>query len=136
MAKHYSVGDRIESSGANINAKKILFETLRVEKLLDGSEINVVFYKCKRDGDATISKELDPKKALINDNSKLSLGDGISGNQFVFFHQGIRKLVPTVSQYSGSHKANYVTTKTFTSAEITQAYAHIQHAQTKKMLKK
>ena len=126
MANYYLEGDSIECKAARINAKKIQIKgVFLLPQLGQQTRIQVVIYKCYRDGDAEITKELNPKEAIIKKTSNLNLGDILSANQFMCFHEGKRGLTLDVVQYSGTHKTNQICTTSFTHAEIVKKFIHI-----------
>ena len=85
-------------------------------------------YKCKRNSEASILKELIPKTPKINQNSYLDIGTKVEcENLFI----AVCKLKPykiDVINHSGRHKAQVIMTNEFTFAKISKQISNIPDA--------
>lgn len=121
MVTKYIIPASIECLKANLKFRKIVvYRPCHNEKL----NKQTYRYKCERDSSAFITKELEPKIALINPSSLLDLNDGIRGKTiFVLTILPIGK--PRVEKGSGRHKAQYYETNDFTFAKIEKIFPSI-----------
>lgn len=121
----YKAGDKIECEHSEVIAKDI-----KVSAPQKHPEIGLSLkYKCKRDGTAEITKELDPKEAIVDEKSNLNNGDKLNANSFYVLVKNIRKIKPSkIGGHTGRHSSQKMNTRNFTYAEITKPYAHIQNA--------
>jgi len=79
-----------------------------------------VSWKGKRNCEAVIAKELDPKQALHNRNSLLELHTKLEAENIYVIVNSTKNIDTDVSNKSGRHKAAYFTTTFYTYAEITK----------------
>lgn len=121
----YKQGDKIECQNSEVIAKKITPSVPQRHPKIGLS----VKYKCKRDGSAEITKELDPKEFKVDKNSNLNLGDKLDANHLFIIVNNIKKIKPQkVGGHSGRHSSQKMNTKDFTYAEISKPYSHIENA--------
>ncbi|MEO6302141.1 MAG: hypothetical protein ABIP51_03105 [Bacteroidia bacterium] len=106
---------------ANIAAKKITPSSPQNHPIIG----LCIKYLCSRDGFAEITKELNPKKAQINEHSKINIGDRVAANSFYVLVKGFKKKeIGFGGRFSGSHNCNCFTTHTeYTYAEIQVPYS-------------
>jgi len=76
---------------------------------------------CKRNSEATISKELKPKKSKIEPNSKLDLYDSVKGENIEVYSM-VRVVKFTVVNLTHDHKAHKISTNCFTYAKLTMRF--------------
>ncbi len=82
-------------------------------------------YKCYRNSEASILKELSPKKAKYNEFSILDLGAKLEcENLFVAIHKS-KPYSYTKINHSGRHKAQTFKTKEYTFAKISKQLHNI-----------
>lgn len=126
MAEFYLSSEAIECESALINTRKP-----SIGAILDIDKIGRCRkYSCDLNSSAQIVKELSPKpeKGNYNESSKLNLNDKLVCESLFLLVQGLKSLKFSVINLSGRHKAQEVTTKYFTYAEISKPFDHIVHA--------
>lgn len=106
----------IECMSAGIISRKILpssfIEYTNIGKCLT--------YKCSRNSEAVILKELDPKKAKINENSNLDINSKLEcENLFVAVNKNKPYKLELIN-HTASHKAQEMVTDEFTFAKISK----------------
>ena len=109
-------GLSIECISAEIISRKIIFSSYKQIKNVG----NCLMYKCSMNSEAKISKELNPKKALHNDNSYLNLNDKLEAENMSVYVNMKKRLVFGLINHSASHKAQTTTTSNYTYAVITR----------------
>lgn len=115
----YGTNQSIECSAAYIIAKKIQISPLLNHPVF-GKCIKSI---CTRDGEATIRRELNPKKSLINNSiSALNIGDKIVSNEFYVLVKGHRPPRLSKVRFSGAHNAQEFNTDDYTFAEIRKPF--------------
>ena len=114
----------IECSSAEIISRQILpssyLEFNKVGKCLT--------YKCKRNSEAAIIKELIPKEPLINKNSFLDKDSKVECESLFVAVCKVKPYKLDVINHSGRHKAQYMKTDEFTFAKITKQLVNIPQA--------
>jgi hypothetical protein len=119
--KYVILNASIECKGADIVSRNIPNKPTWVNEPKLGL---CKHYICTDKSQVTITKELKPKKAIIDDKSQLDLGDRISGNAILVVVAAKSDLEYEVHSKSGRHKAQFASTRHFTYAKIlTQLYA-------------
>lgn len=82
-------------------------------------------WKCSRNSEAKIIKELNPKEAKYNKNSALNLNDRVEAENIILYINCMKNITSKLRNHSSSHKAqNYVTTE-YTVAKITKQIPNI-----------
>ena len=116
---HYN--STIECISAEIISRKIL-----PSSFIEIAPIGRCFtYKCTRNSQAKIRKELTPKKAIYNINSRLDIGDKLEcENLFVAVNKN-KPYTPDVINKSGRHKAQIFKTREYTMAKVTRQILNI-----------
>lgn len=85
-------------------------------------------YKCKRNSEATILKELDPKNAIVNSNSHLDLNIKLEcENLFVAVNKNKPYKFDLIN-HSGRHKAQQMITGEYTFVKISKQIHSIPQA--------
>jgi hypothetical protein len=85
-------------------------------------------YKCKRNSEAIILKELDPKNAILNTNSHLDLNVKLECEN-LFIAVNIKKPYKlNLINHSGRHKAQEMITDEYTFAKISKQISGIPQA--------
>lgn len=77
-------------------------------------------YKCSRNSEAVIKKELSPKEALHNEYSLLSIDDKLECCDLFVAVNKNKPYSYTKINHSGRHKAQTFTTKEYTFAKISR----------------
>lgn len=121
----YKEGDKIECQHSEIIAKQITSSVIQRHP-----KIGLLRkYKCKRDGSVVITKELEPKKALIDKYSNLNQGDKLNSNKFYFIVKNVKKVkLQKIGGHTARHSSQKINTKNYTFAEIEKPFTHIQNA--------
>lgn len=121
MIKCVHNGSSIECQSAEIVARKIV-----VSSFMEIRNIGRCFtYKCSRNSEAVVTKELEPKKARHNMNSNLNLNDKVEGENLFLAINDKRGLRITKTNHSATHKAQLFSTKEYTYAEISRQIPNI-----------
>lgn len=131
MSDFFHIPESIECEKADVISRKIIFKGFLNDPCLG----YCTKYVCDRNSSAEIMKELNPKVSKCNPNSKLNLGDKLDCESLFVLITGFFKADPETINHSGRHKAQKVSTKKFTYAEITRPFEHIANAAEKKKLK-
>ncbi|AKK73662.1 hypothetical protein OK18_14570 [Chryseobacterium gallinarum] len=82
-------------------------------------------YKCSRNSEATILKELDPKERKINEYSALDLNSKLECEKLFVAIERKKPYRITKVNHSHRHNAQTFTTDAFTYAKITQQLVNI-----------
>jgi len=82
-------------------------------------------YTCKRNSEAFIIKELDPKEAKISDGSHLELNDSLKAENLTVFIKYSKTIDKEKCPYTGRHNVQYMTARYFTHAIITLQFINI-----------
>jgi hypothetical protein len=113
-------GESIECDSAEIISRDI-----KVGSYIDVPNIGkCTKINCKRNSEAKILQELNPKKAIRNPASKLNLGDTIKGENLTVYTKGSLHGYQVINK-SGRHKAQQAYTKGYTYAEISLQFRSI-----------
>ncbi len=83
-------------------------------------------YNCKRNSEAAIRQELNPKQAIYKADSKLDLHDSISGENLIFCVSPFKKVSFDVINYTGRHKAQRAITNCYSFAELTLQFQFLK----------
>lgn len=95
-------------------------------KILPSSFINIetigrcFTYKCSRNSEALILKELDPKKPIHNEHSLLSINSKLECDDLFVVVNKSKPYKYSKINHSGRHKAQIFTTKEYTFAKISK----------------
>lgn len=92
-------------------------------------------YKCSRNSEAKISKELSPKKALLNPSSLLDLHDKISGETISILTSFKKDLCAIKAPNTGRHKAQFTDVDGFTQAIIVVQFPNLSEIKDPNQLK-
>jgi|SRR5690606_9429657 len=104
----------IECRSAQIISRKIV-----PGSFLNLKSIGKVFtYKCSRNSEAIIRKELEPKVALYNKNSYLDLDTKLECDRLYFMVKAKRPYSQDLKNHTHRHKAQEILTDDFTYARI------------------
>lgn len=121
MGKFIHLNAAIECNSAEIISRKITYSSA-----LKIGNIGICFtYKCSRNSEAKIIKELSPKISKYCYESKLDLNDILESDSL---HVIVNKTKPysvDLINHSGRHKAQTFTTKEFTFAKISKQLNNI-----------
>ena len=116
---HYN--SSIECLSADVISRKIMPSSYMEIKLIGKCRT----FKCSRNSEARIIKELDPKKTYCNINSALNLDDRIEAED-IFLAINSSKLVKiSLTNHSGRHKAQTFTSEFYTFAKISKQFPNI-----------
>lgn len=85
-------------------------------------------YKCKRNSEATIRKELTPKNAIVNSHSHLDLDIKLECENLFVAVNKIKPYKYDLINHSGRHKAQQMVTEEFTFAKISKQIPGIPQA--------
>jgi len=111
----------IECSSAEVISRQIIpssfVEFNKVGKCLT--------YKCKRNSEASILKELTPKEPIINKNSYLDINTKVECESLFVAVCKAKPYKIDVINHSGRHKAQYMKTDEFTFAKISKQLVNI-----------
>lgn len=118
----------IECDSAEIIARKIV-----PSSYIEIDSVGRCFtYKCYRNSEAKIIKELKPKQAIYNENSSLNEGDILECEQLFVAVNKNKPYTPDKINHSGRHKANIFKTKEYTMAKISLRIFNIPELTPKK----
>jgi hypothetical protein len=116
----------IEGASLECLHAEVVSRDIKLSALVDVPEIGKCRkYNCKRNSKASILEELNPKKPIINLNSRLNIGDSIKAEEIVILLNNLRTLKIEVINLSGRHKAQKTETNCYTHAEITMQFPQI-----------
>lgn len=114
-------GSAIECKSAEIIARKIV-----ASSFMEIRNVGRCFtYKCSRNSEAIVTKELDPKEALYNLNSNLNLNDKVEGENLFLAINDKRGIRIEKTNHTASHKAQKINTKEYTYAEVSRQIPNI-----------
>ena len=82
-------------------------------------------YKCSRNSEATILKELNPKRAYCNHNSALDINDKLESEDIFLAVNTNKSIKVELLNHTGRHKAQTFTTEHFTFAKISKQFPNI-----------
>ncbi len=129
MTEYYLNSESIECESSDIYGRKILFKG--IVKLNNIGQCTK--YNCDRNSEAIILKELTPRIARYNNNSKLNLNDNLKATGISVYSEGIKIYKITIKNYSHTHKINNIITNNYTYATITKPFQQIINALNKKI---
>ena len=119
--KHVYYNSSIECNSAEVISRKIMPSSYMEIKKIGKCRT----FKCSRNSEATILKELEPKKPSYNENSSLNLNDKLESED-IFLAVNCKKSIKVeLLNYSGRHKAQTFTTEHFTFAKISKQFPNI-----------
>lgn len=114
---------------ASIEAERADAKTRKIIQLMPFKDAKLACmffpFKLDRNCEITISKELNPKRPKVKDNSLLNLGDGLKGDMIYGFSE---KNVPSpeVKKGSSTHKANFLKIKNFVFARLEKPFKALE----------
>lgn len=112
----------IECNGAQITARKIVRQSiLNIPNVGQCKK-----YKCSRNSEAKIIKELFPKEHIINERSALNLGDEIRADTITLFVNNIKDSTLEKAPNTGRHNSQHGSTECFTHAIITTPFPNLK----------
>ena len=82
-------------------------------------------WKCSRNSEASILKELNPKEPKYNKNSSLNLNDKVEAENLILYIQCMKNMSSKIKNHSSTHKAQNYITKEYTVARITKQIPNI-----------
>ncbi|HLF53529.1 hypothetical protein [Flavobacterium sp.] len=85
-------------------------------------------YKCYRNSEAVITKELDPKEPKHNTHSSLELHDKVEGENLVVAIETKRAPKISLINHTGTHKAQACSTDNYTFAYISKQIPNMPQA--------
>lgn len=91
-------------------------------------------YKCSRNSEAVILKELDPKQPYCNVNSSLSLNDKLEAEDIFLAINTTKAIKVGLTNHSGRHKAQTFCTEHFTFAKISKQFPNISELNPQKII--
>lgn len=116
----YQEGDSIEFLKSEIIAKK--FNRGRPKRHPINKK-RYFFLKVDRSGSAETLKELNPKKPIIDPDSKINISDKICGDKLdMFIDCKKRPKQQKIGGHTGSHGSNIIITEDYTYAKISKRY--------------
>lgn len=92
-------------------------------------------YKCSRNSEATITKELNPKEAKVNENSLLDLNSKLECDKLFVAIKVERPYRIGKINHTGRHKAQIFITDDFTFAKITLQISNIPNLIPERIIK-
>lgn len=93
-------------------------------------------FKCTRNSEASITKELVPKKAIYNLNSLLDLNDKIESEDIFLAINCKRTPKIILLNHTGTHKAQAYSTTDYTFAKVSKQFPNIPQLEPPKLIKK
>lgn len=121
MAKYVHNNNSIECNSAEIISRKIT-----PGNFVSIKHIGRLFtYKCDRNSEAIIKRELDPKKPIYNFNSHLDEGVKLECEKLYLMVLSKKPYSKDVINHTHRHKAETITTDNFTFAKISQQLKNI-----------
>ena len=121
MAKYVHLNSAIECDSAEIISRDI-----RRSSILNIRNIGLCFtYKCSKNSEAKILKELNPKNAIYCEESYLDLDDIIESENIYVLINKKKPYIPEKLNHTVRHKAQTFTSKEFTFAQITRQISGI-----------
>jgi len=125
---HYN--SSIECLSADVISRKIMPSSYMEVKLIGKCRT----YKCSRNSEAKILKELDPKKPYCNLNSALDLNDRIEAEDLFLAINSSKSVKITLVNHSGRHKAQNFVSEFYTFAKISKQFPNIAELKPQKIL--
>lgn len=119
--KSVSLNSSIEAEHATIISRKIVPGGFFNKKPLG----NFISYKCSRNSEAHVDKELSPKKPKWYENSRLDLGDNLECDSLYVAINAIRPYPTGLTNHTGTHKAQIIKSKKYTMARIEKMISNI-----------
>ena len=105
----------IECEAANVVSRQIMRNSFIEIKSIG----KCTTYKCKRNSEATITKELPhPPKPIHKDTSSVLRGDSLECEDMFLAVNSVKALKIAVHPYTSTHKAQITSTNSYTFAEI------------------
>jgi len=115
-------GDAIECNGAEVISRDI-----KLSSFVNMPNIGKCRkYNCKRNSEASVTKEIADKKKKNYLNAYVNLGDNISGENITVYVNSIKPQKIEVINHTGRHKAQKTETNCFTYAEISLQFHNIK----------
>jgi hypothetical protein len=128
VAEYYLLGESIECSSAAVVTRKSNLSSIIDHPVLG----RLTKYKCERNSSAEILKELNPKKFVYCEGSRLDTGDLIKSEAILVLVSRMLAF-SKAANVSATHSAQKCSTSCFTFAEITKPFAHIEAAIRKRL---
>jgi|688.fasta_scaffold193966_1 hypothetical protein len=125
---HYN--SSIECLSADVISRKIMPSSYMDVKLIGKCRT----YKCSRNSEAKILKELAPKKAYCNLNSALDLDDRIEAEDLFLAINSSKSVKISLVNHSGRHKAQTFISEFYTFAKISKQFPNIAELRPQKTL--
>ena len=114
------------SSSIECLSAQIISRDIVPSSFLNIKDIGKCFtYKCKKNSEAEILKELNPKRSIYCIESNLNIGDILEcENLFVAINKN-KPYTPTLINYTHRHKAQMFVSKEYTFAKISKQIGNI-----------
>ena len=128
--KYVFLGASIECNGAKVTSRDIQ----KPSHINDPKAGQCKLYKCDLNSKAEIIKELNPKKAKIDDSSGLNLGDSVSGFTLTVMVDARTSLEYDVKKTSHRHKGQHAKSNKYTYAKVSALYPNSGELKDKKQL--
>jgi hypothetical protein len=118
----------IECVECLITARKII-PSLPVKSMYRDTNFSLLYpFKLDRNCEATISRELEPKAAIVDQRSMLSSGDGVRGLMI----SGLSASLPkqdraAVRSTSGRHQASHISLNGFVFAKLEKPFRALEN---------
>jgi len=115
-----------DNSTIECNSAKIISRKITPSSFLNIPNIGRCFtYKCSRNSEAVIKKELDPKEPIYNHNSLLNIDTKLECELLFVAVNKIKPYSFIKINHTGRHKAQTFTTKEYTYAKISKQISNI-----------
>ncbi len=112
-------GASIECADADIISRKILPAAIQ-----NIPKIGICRrYTCQRNSEAFIIKNIN--EALYKDTSHINKGDSLKAENLAIFIKSTKTIEKEKCPYTGRHNVQYMSSKYYTYAEITQQFPNI-----------
>ena len=111
----------IECEAANVISRKIIRCSFMEIKTVG----KCTTYKCKRNCEAEITKELSPKAYKMKKTSALNIADSLECEDLFLAVHTLKTLRVTKDTHTGRHNAQFAQTNAYTFAEISRQIHNI-----------
>ena len=115
-----------ENASIECNSAEIISRKILPSSFIDINNIGKCFsYKCSLNSEATIKKELEPKKPIVNQNSNLENESKLECDKLFVAVKRNKPYRLFIINFTGRHKAQTFTTDEFTYAMISLQLSNI-----------
>lgn len=127
MTVAYTVPSSIECLSGFIKTRSINPLVPQKNNYPEIKSIILYRFKLDRNCEAHISKELDPKKAIVDTKSMLNVADGVKGDMISGFStQAIKQDKAVIKKGSSTHQAQYISISGFLYAKLEKSFGSIE----------